>query len=100
MYFSGVILVGDFLYVPETKYVLSTSDLDGNIYWSNAFYQNFIRFQTIEVQNEIFVMIPADCQLYLIFYFILRFYLIKTLFSFFTEIMLNFSTIFLFLYKG
>jgi hypothetical protein len=30
---------------------------------------DFIYFQTIKVQKERFVTIPANCQLYLIFYF-------------------------------
>jgi hypothetical protein len=34
-----------------------------------------IRSQTMELQKERFVTILVDCQLYLIFYFILGFYL-------------------------
>jgi hypothetical protein len=36
-----------------------------NIIEAALFDQNFICSQTIEVQKEIFVMIQADCQLYL-----------------------------------
>jgi hypothetical protein len=51
-----------------------------NIIEVATFGHNFIHSQTMKVQNERFVTIQTNCQLYLIFYFIFRFYFIKIIF--------------------